>query len=116
MKKYMNQVTQWLAVFAVVITLIQTIVLPANAISIPPGQDFVGPICPQIEVSAAPGCSPYEFGVYSMEVIPQFPPITNRNFVPCAPGAIDSYFPAGGEQVRIMNMGYVAIEISPICD
>ncbi len=112
----MLQVTKWLAVVAVVITLMQTIALPANAlITIPPGQDFVGPICPQIEVSATPGCYPDEFGVYSIEVIP-LGPITNRNFVPCAPGDIDSYFLFGGSQLKITNIGYIPIEFTPVCD
>lgn len=116
MKKYMKQVTKWLAVVAVVITLVQTIALPANAITIFPGDDFVGPICPQIEISTTPGCSPYEFGVYSIEVIPRFAPITNRNFVPCAPGSIDSYFPFGGSELKITNIGYIPIEFMPVCD
>jgi|GEM_PF-6202876 len=116
MKRYLSRVTQWLAAVVVAIALVQSIVLPANAmITIPPGQDFIGPICPQIEISTSPGCNPYEFGVYSIELPPNPTPLTNRNFVPCTPEAIDSYFPVGGQDVRIMNLGDIPIEFTPVC-
>ena len=119
MKQYLRRVARWLAVVVAAIALVQSIVLPASAmIEILPGQDFQGPICPQIQISASPDCSPYEYGVYSLETDGPTPPLTDRNFVPCLPGAIDSYFspPDGAQSIRIVNVGYIPIEFTPVCD
>lgn len=110
----MLQVTKLLAVVAVVITLMQTLALPANAEIIPPGEEILGPrFCPQIEVSAVPWCYDRP-GYYAITPADSPMPITDRNFVPFFPEAIDSYFPR--EQVMIKNIGDVEIEVGFVCD
>jgi hypothetical protein len=84
---------------------------------VPPGEEIVGPKhCPQIEVSTFPGCSDMTFGVYSIKFMAQPMPLTNRNFVPCMPVAIDSYFPPLAQQVIISNIGEVPINVGFVCD
>jgi hypothetical protein len=113
-KQYLNRISQWLVAVLVAVALVQSIVLPANAIPLFPGDDFIDHVCPQIEISAF-DCPSYESGVYSLGILDNSMPITNRNFVPCAPGAIDSYFLSGGDLFRVENIGNVPIEVDLVC-
>ncbi|KST62247.1 hypothetical protein [Mastigocoleus testarum] len=125
--KHISRVSKWLTIVAVVITLVQTIVLPANAVTIAPGKEIVGPAsCPQIEISTTAGgdtkvstTAGYDkdmTGVYAITLTNSPTPLTNRNFVPSDRGAIDSYFPPGAQQVKVKNIGEVEIDLGFVCD
>ncbi|MGK7902265.1 MAG: hypothetical protein AB4352_12795 [Hormoscilla sp.] len=117
MKQYLSLITRWFAAVAVAIALVGTIVLPANADIIVPGETFEGPLVPQFEISAV-SCEPPEVGVYSFTVSSSPMPLTQPNFVPCgSPGAIDSIYPPGAvarDFVRIENIGRVLLNVSPV--
>lgn len=117
MKQYRDSITKWFAAVAVAIALVGSIVLPANAYIIEPGETFEGPIVPQFEISAV-SCEPPEVGVYSFTVSSRPMPLTQPNFVPCgSPGAIDSIYPPGGvarDRVQIENLGTVPLNVDPV--
>ena len=115
MKKCINQLTKWRVVLLIVITLVQAIILPANAVTIEPGNSVKGPpICPQIEVSASDD-SEDNIGFYSITLMDTAQPITDKNFVP-SNSQLDSYYPPSGRQVVVRNLGKIAIEVSFVCD
>lgn len=119
MKKHIDQLTKWLAVVSLVMTLVQTIVFPAHAVTIEPGKNIQGPaICPQLEVSASDDSEDENnIGAYSITLTDRGIPLTNKNFVPSnSPSSIDSYFPPSGQQVSVRNLGEIPIEVNFVCD
>lgn len=107
----------WWIVISVASLLLLFTIRNAEATDIPPDESIVGPrFCPQVEIRCASTCSSDEVGAYQLELAGSATPLTNRNFVPCKEGAIDSYFPPNAQQVKITNLGEVEIVANFVCD
>ena len=117
MKQYLNRIAKWLAAVVVAIAFAQSIVLPASADIIYPGDDFSGPLVPEFQIHAV-DCPFGEVGIYAFETSVSPMPLTVPNFVPCEPPyALDTIYPPGSvgqDTVTIHNIGNVPLDVVPV--